>query len=171
MQTKRQVQQLFGKKEITPLIDLIKEKLLSNGEHEKVKSRIIVLGNLMTAMSASKTEAPTAQLQSFYMLVFIAAKRAIKLMSMDVTGAFLNADLEEEDGEVYVRLNEKMANLACQINPDLMQYRLLDGTMVANLLKCLYGMGISPQRWFKTIRRLLRSLGFSQSSWDQCLFY
>jgi hypothetical protein len=105
------------------------------------------------------------------MLVFIAAKRAIKLMSMDVTGAFLNADLEEEDGEVYVRLNGKMANLACQINPDLKQYILLDGTMVAKLLKCLYGMGISPQRWFKTIRRLLRSLGFSQSSWDQCLFY
>ena len=32
-------------------------------------------------------------------------------------------------------------------------------------------MGISPQRWFKTIRRLLIKLGFKQSSWDQCLFY
>ena len=32
-------------------------------------------------------------------------------------------------------------------------------------------MGISPQRWFKTIRRLLRKIGFKESSWDQCFFY
>jgi hypothetical protein len=170
-QSINQVNEIRKKKiEVTPLIDLIKEKLLSNGEHEKVKSRIIVLGNLMKAMLAAQTEAPTAQLQSFYMLVFIAAKRCIRLLSKDVTGAFLNADLEK--GEiVYVRLTPKMAKLAIQIDPRLSQYILLDGTMIGQLQKCLYGMGISPQRWFKTIRELLRKLGFLQSSWDLCFFF
>ena len=172
MKTKREVQQLYrNNHEVTPLIDLIKEKLLSNGEHEKVKSRIIVLGNLMKEVETKLTEAPTAQLQSFYMIIFIAAKRAIKLLSMDVTGAFLNANLEAEDGKVYVRLTSKMAQLAIQLDKGLSAYLLDDGTMVAELLKCLYGMGISPQRWFKTIRKLLIHLGFIQSSWDQCLFY
>ena len=171
-QTKEQVQRAHrAKTDITPLATLMKEKLLSNGEHEKVKARIIVLGHLMKTVEDKLKEAPTAQLQSFYMIVFIAAKRAIKLLSMDVTGAFLNAKLEKEDGIVYVRLDKKMAKLAIEIDRTLEFYLLEDGSMVAELLKCLYGMGISPQRWFKTIRLLLIKLGFLQSSWDQCLFY
>jgi len=170
-QTQTQVRKLYDNRtDITPLVDLIKEKLLSNGEHEKVKSRIIVLGHLMKPSVESKTEAPTAQMQSFYMLVFIAAKRKIRLKSHDVTGAFLNAALEK--GEiVYVRLTKRMAQLAVQLDKRLAEYVLDDGSMIAQLLKCLYGMGISPQRWFKTIRKLLRKLGFKESSWDPCFFY
>jgi len=170
-QTQTQVRNLYDNRtDITPLVDLIKEKLLSNGEHEKVKSRIIVLGHLMKPSVESKTEAPTAQMQSFYLLVFIAAKRKIRLKSHDVTGAFLNAALEK--GEiVYVRLTKRMAQLAVQLDKRLAEYVLDDGTMIAQLLKCLYGMGISPQRWFKTIRKLLRKLGFKESSWDPCFFY
>ena len=170
-QSKSQAKTLYRKTtEITPLIDFIKEKLLSNGDHEKVKSRIIVLGNRMTPMATSKTEAPTAQLQSFYMLVFIAAKRGIKLLSKDVTGAFLNADLEPTE-IVYVKLNRKMATLVLQLDSSLAEFVLDDGSMIAKLLKCLYGMGISPQRWYKTIRELMRKLGFSESSWDPCFFF
>ena len=98
------------------------------------------------------------------MLVFIAAKRAIRLLSKDVNGAFLNADLKKNE-IVYVKLTKKMAQLAVQLNERLAGHVLNDGSMIARLLKCLYGMGISPQRWFKTIRRLLRKIGFKESSW------
>ncbi len=120
----------------------------------------------MKSVPDSKKEAPTAQLQSFYMLILIAAKRRIKLLSKDVTGAFLNADLEEHE-VVYVKLTKKMATLAVQLDESLAVFIQDDGTMIARLAKCLYGMGISPQRWVKTIRRLLRSLGIKESSWDQ----
>ncbi len=155
---------------IIPLIDLVKEKLTADGEHEKVKSRIIVLGNKQEKLPSSRTEAPTAQLQSFYIFIFIAAKRGIKIMSLDVTGAFLNADLEEGE-EVYVRLNKKMTEILCKINPEWRKFVLADGTMVVKLRKCLYGLQISPQRWYKTMDRVLRKLGFTPSEFDLCLYY
>ena len=155
--------------QIVPLIELIKEKLTAEGEHEKVKSRIIVLGSEQTKVHRSRTEAPTAQLQSFYIFIFIAAKRGIRIMSLDVTGAFLNAKLKPDE-VVYVRLNRKMTKILCEINPSWNQYVLKDGTMVVRLWKCLYGMAISPQRWFKTMDAVLRRLGFKPSEFDLCLY-
>ena len=159
-----------GSTPITPLINLVKEKLTSEGLHEKVKSRIIVLGNLQAKLPKAQTEAPTGMLTSFYLLIFIATKRGIRLCSFDVTGAFLNADLKEDES-VYVRLDAKMTKIAVELDPTLAKYVLSDGTMVAKLTKCLYGMAISPQRWFYTILDGMKSLGFQQSLHDPCFFH
>jgi hypothetical protein len=121
-------------------------------------------------MEKAMTEAPTASLQSFYLMILIATKRHIRLMSIDVSGAFLNAKLDEDE-EVYVSFPSKLAKLAIQDDHTLSKFLLSNGSLVARLKKCLYGLQQSPQRWFLTIRKVLLKLGFTASEFDPCLFY
>jgi hypothetical protein len=170
-QTKEEVASIFDRGlEPVPLIMLNKEKFNSEGLFDKIKARLIALGNLQEAMERAMTEAPTASLQSFYLMILIATKRNIKLLSIDVSGAFLNAKLDEEE-EVYVSLPSKLAQLAIQDDVSLRKYLQSNGSLVARLKKCLYGLQQSPQRWFLTIRKVLLKLGFKASEYDPCLFY
>ena len=170
-QTEAEVSSVY-KRDIVPvpLVMLNKEKFGSDGAFDKVKARLIALGNLQEALERAMTQAPTASLQSFYLMILIATKRHIKLMSIDVSGAFLNAKLEEKE-EVYVMFPAKLAKLATQDDPSLNQYLLSNGSLVARLKKCLYGLQQSPQRWFMTIRGVLLKLGFTASQYDLCLFH
>ena len=170
-QTKQEVTSIFERGvEPVPLIMLNKEKFGSDGLFDKVKARLIALGNLQEEMERAMTQAPTASLQSFYLMILIATKRHIKLLSIDVSGAFLNAKLDEEE-EVYVSFPAKLAQLAVQDDVKLKQYLQSNGSLVARLRKCLYGLQQSPQRWFLTIRKVLLQLGFKASEFDPCLFF
>ena len=72
---------------------------------------------------------------------------------------------------MYVSFPSKLAKLAIQDDITLKQYLLSNGSLVARLKKCLYGLQQSPQRWFMTIRAVLLKLGFTASNYDPCLFY
>ena len=170
-QTKSEVTSIFDRNiEPVPLIMLNKEKFGSDGLFDKVKARLIALGNLQEEMEKAMTQAPTASLQSFYLMILIATKRHIRLLSIDVSGAFLNAKLDEKE-EVYVSFPAKLAQLAIQDDVNLKKYLLSNGSLVARLKKCLYGLQQSPQRWFLTIRKVLLELGFTASEFDPCLFF
>jgi hypothetical protein len=169
-QTKSEVTSIFDRNiEPVPLIMLNKEKFGSDGLFDKVKARLIALGNLQEEMEKAMTQAPTASLQSFYLMILIATKRHIRLLSIDVSGAFLNAKLDEKE-EVYVMFPAKLAQLATQDDDSLKKYLQSNGSLVARLKKCLYGLQQSPQRWFLTIRKVLLELGFNASEFDPCLF-
>lgn len=151
---------------ILPMQMLLKEKKDANGEFIKVKARVVALGNLQKEVT--DTEAPTARLQSFYVLIFIAAKLNISLVTYDVSGAFLNSDLNDT---VYVRLNKDITNITIKSAPKLSKFTCDDGTMLAKLRKCLYGLKQSPKRWYDTITEILISLKFTISEHDTCVFF
>ena len=65
---------------------------------------------------------------------------------MDVTTAFLYAELEEE---TYVEIPEGVDQVG-------------EGDRVWRLWKCLYGLKQSPQMWNQTIDKLLKKLGFTR---------
>ena len=155
---------------ILPLMMLEKEKFDVEGKFEKVKSRIVVIGSLQKKIEKDLKAAPTASLQSFYLIIFIAAKRGIRLRAKDVTGAFLNAKLDDGEEE-YVLLSKKIAKMAVQDDPSLKQYVLDDGTMIALLIMCLYGLQQSPRRWYITIVKVLLDLGFVRSEFCTCFFF
>jgi hypothetical protein len=72
---------------------------------------------------------------------------------------------------VYIRLPAKLAKLAMEDDPSLASYLLDNGSLVARLKKCLYGLQQSPKRWFDTISKVLLKQGFRASTLDPCLFY
>ena len=64
-----------------PVVMLEKEKFDSLGKFTKVKARAVVLGNQQATMELWRKEAPTAAIQSFYIVIFLAAKYNIELES------------------------------------------------------------------------------------------
>ena len=157
-------------KKAIPLIMLNKEKFHSDGKYDKVKARIVALGCQQQLMEDELKEAPTASIQSFYLLIILAAKLKIKLKSKDVTGAFLHADLHENEME-YVLICKKHVELLLRDHPEVSNYRRSNGSILALLKKCLYGLKQSPQRWYDTIRAILEEIGMQPTSGDKCLFY
>jgi len=151
-----------------PMQMLVKEKFDAAGVLIKLKARLVVLGNLQTNDVFIDVSAPTASMHSVYFIIMLAAKCGIKLRTSDVKGAFLNALMQERE---FVRLNREMTDIMILINPTLREFVAQNGTMIAELLKCLYGLRQSPLRWFETMTALLLILGFSQSIHDQCFFY
>ena len=125
---------------------LLKEKYDSMGVFQKVKARGVVLGNLQDDMDNFLKEAPTASMQAFYLIIFLASKFNIRLQSKDVTGAFLNANLSDGEAE-HVVISPKHAKILVKINKELHGFVRPNGTLIAKLLKCLYGLKQSPQRW------------------------
>jgi hypothetical protein len=110
-----------------------------------MKARLIALGCRQELMDNWLKESPTASFQSFYLVILLAAKLGIRLRSKYVTGAFFNADLNEDE-RIYVLIYKKHAAMIIKFRPDLKQYLRTNGTLIAILRKCLYGLKLSPQR-------------------------
>ncbi len=87
-------------------------------------------------------------------LCSLVVKYGIPVYQMDVTTAFLNADL---DSPRYMWLSDGLrldkTKYACRLN------------------KAIYGLRISPRRWYLKIEEDLLKLGLRQSVHEPCLFY
>ena len=100
----------------------------------------------MKGIDYEETFAPTVRFESVRALVAMAAGVGWELDQMDVTTAFLYAELEEQ---TYVEIPEGEAQVG-------------KGDMVWRLRKCLYGLKKSPRMWNQIIDKLLKKLGFTR---------
>ena len=70
-------------------------KFLSNGENERLKSRLVVHGNHQQAgIDYIETFAPVAKMTTVRIFLVIAASKNWELHQMDVHNAFLHGDLD-----------------------------------------------------------------------------
>ena len=73
-----------------------KVKFNADGSLNKRKSRLVARGFKQIYLKTySETFAPASQLDSLRLLVSCAAQYGLKIASIDVVGAFLNASLKE----------------------------------------------------------------------------
>lgn len=129
-------------------------KFLSNGEIERLKSRLVVLGNHQQAgIDYTETFAPVAKMTTVRIFLAIAASKNWELHQMDVHNAFLHGDLDEE---VYMKLPPG--------------FECSDPNMVCRLRKSLYGLKQAPRCWFAKLVTALKEYGFLQSYSDYSLF-
>jgi hypothetical protein len=120
-----------------------------------VKYRIVAGGNLQREGQSFQLEdlpAPVMDRVSFRILLCIAASHHCYVETVDITQAFLNADMTDE---VYVRPTREMG-----VPPG----------WVWRLLKALYGCKQSPALWFAEFTNFLMSWGLAPTSADSCVF-
>jgi len=148
----------------------LKEKYLSSGEFDKLKARLVAGGHMQDKTLYSKTSiaSPTPTQQSVFSIASVAAAEHRKVVTADIPGAYLNADMEGE--EVLVRLNRLEAGILCKYKPEYIKYLQEDGTMVVKLLKALYGLVQSAKLWYECLRTFLVELGFQCNPYDVCIF-
>ena len=153
---------------------LIKDKFAPNGKFIKTKGRFVTGGHRQdrTLYTKEETSSPTASHTAVMVIVALAALEKREVMTADIGGAFLNAEmpLDPAGDPIMVRLSNLESKLLCQIKPEYEEFRDKDGTIVMHLDKALYGCLESAKAWYNKLRSDLESIGFVVNPNDQCVF-
>ena len=120
-------------------------------EEKFFRARIVAGGDAQAPSSANSTE--IAQLSTFRFLCMYGAQHGYVLEHDDVSKAYLHAKLKKE---VYVWPPKRLG--------------LPRGT-VWKMLKAIYGLRESGKLWSDLMHDLLQRTGWTQSSYDSCLYY
>jgi hypothetical protein len=128
----------------------------SLGDIIKFKARLVALRNLEWA-SLRDTYAPTANAKTINLMLALAAQENLLLYGLDITGAFLAADI---DDDVYIQLPDGIAEKDTEGN-----------NQIWKLKKTLYGLNRAPKAFYDELSRHLISHGYTRSPLDPCLFH
>ena len=126
------------------------------GQERRFKARLCTRGfKQISGIDYFETFSPVASLDSLRIFLTLMATMDYEIDAVDVITAFLLAPLTEE---IYIKIPDGYAN-----------NHLLKGK-VLKLQKALYGLKQAPMEWNKTIDEYLKSIGFTPTQSDRCLY-
>jgi hypothetical protein len=128
------------------------------GVPTKHKGRLVVLGDREWSDCLRDVFAPTINCKTINLLLAIAAQQGLHLYGLDIFGAFITADIDQDE-PVYVQLPKGL-------DPDNPESQ-----PIWKLLRTLYGLNRAPKAFFDQLTQFLRDKGYSQSTHDPCLFF
>jgi hypothetical protein len=145
----------------------LKDKFNANGDFEKLKARLVAGGDMQDRTNYDDVSSPTASTSAVFLVAGIAAAERRHVVTMDIGGAYLNAHMKEE---VLMSLNKTVAELLCDCRPEYAPFKREDGSIVVKLHKALYGCVESGKLWNQEITRQLKSMGYEQNAYEECVF-
>ena len=155
-------------KHILPSKFFLKSKFTPTGLFDKLKGRLVSGGHRQKPDEFQRTSAPTVDFSSFCLLVSLVRYLGASMATVDVPAAYLNTPLKED---IYMRLKQDIVKILLQHDPSLLQFVCSDGTIIVQLNKCLYGLKQSGAEWHDLLVDFLKSLGYTQSQADRCVFF
>lgn len=132
---------------------VFKKKIGLSGKVEKYKARLVARGFMQEeGTNYGETYSPTVRQESIRLLLAMATSEGMHMEQMDVTTAFLYADLVEE---VYLEIPEGM----------FLDMEGLEGKCL-RLWKALYGLKQIPHMWNLHVDKALAEFGMVRLSAD-----
>ena len=128
------------------------------GRDRKAKSRLVVLGYLDPDLENIPRDSPTLGRQSRMLILQLIASMSWNLMSFDVKAAFLQGRTQEG------------RKIGLEPVPELSRAMNLKTNEVCQLSKSAYGLIDAPFLWYKAFDSTLKSLGFTPSPFDPCVY-
>ena len=134
---------------------IFKCKTNAEGDVERYKARLVAQGfNQKYGIDYEETFSPVVRFESVRTVLSLAANLGFKLHQMDIKTAFLNGELEEE---IFMKQPEGFIEEGKE-------------EMVCKLKRSIYGLKQSARCWNTELDQKLRSLGFTQSKNDPCIY-
>ena len=148
---------------------IVKDKFDLEGNFIKLKSRIVTNGSRqdLSKIPESLRSSPTVNISSVFSVASVAAAKGMKVASIDVQQAYLNADMETE---VYMWLDPLLARILVKRDPSFAQYVDAKERILVKLNKAQYGCVESARLWYNNISKFLISIGFQKNLLDPCVF-
>ncbi|MEL7339818.1 MAG: reverse transcriptase domain-containing protein, partial [Bacteroidota bacterium] len=138
--------------EVIPTKWVFKKKFDTLGKFEKVRCRLVALGNCQR-VTPENTYSPTLGYPSVRLLMAIAVHHDLKCETSDVSCAFLQAEFDETQ-TIYLIPPNGIAN------KDRIRWKLY---------KSIYGLATAPAMWYKTFADTLESLAFKSCVSDNTI--
>ena len=137
---------------------VFKAKKDAAGNIARYKARLVAQGfSQIGGVDYDDTYAPVAKLASSRAIIAMANRLHFKLHQIDIKGAYLNGVLSADEV------------LFMQHPPG---YKAPDaGVRVLRLIKTLYGLKQSGQRWYQKLTSIFSSLDFKRCAVDQAVFF
>ena len=127
-----------------------------------VKARWTARGDkdpdLLNLVRSGKTQSPTISTNGRYTVLQVIASNQFTLQLGDVTGAFLETKELKRDQRLWMS------------GPKNFQLPDHDPEQLFEVIRPLYGLNDSPQKWFSTFDETVRKLGWQPSRLDPCLY-
>ena len=142
---------------------------LRTGVMKKLKFRIVPQGHLLdrSLYEPKETTSPTVSMESIFACINIAAYENRKGFTMDIPGAYLNADLKDKH---VVRFPRDLAAEYILLYPAFTNFLQEDGTLLMLIEKALYGLVESSALWYEEIKSFLLALGYEIHPSDMGVF-
>ncbi len=135
---------------------LFKIKEDSKGQ-EIFKARLVVRGYTdRNYYDRTETYAPVSRITDVRFLLAIANKFKLEIHQLDIKTAFLNGDLEKP---VFMEVPEGYENRA-----------EMKTKYVCKLEKALYGLKVSPRKWYEKFRETMVKINFEIYPFQTCMF-
>lgn len=113
------------------------EKVLANGEHDKMKSWMIANENEQDPKVYLDWSSPTIAMHSVLTCLAASACNCFKITKIDIKGAFIQTEMKGMP--VYIKCWPTLAKLIVKCLPGINKHIDEDGMLYCRLLKALYG--------------------------------
>lgn len=139
--------------QLLPAKVVLKIKRDAEGNPTKYKARLVALGNLQQNIPVN-VFSPTANDKSLKLLLAISTALSLKILSLDVYGAFLYPDQTGDD--VFVVIPPIITG---------------DTSVIWKLNKTMYGLSASPRAFYDHVSAHLLKCGYTRCAADPCFFW
>ena len=157
-------------RKVLRIVTFLKDKYTAQNIFDKFKARLCADGSAQDHDQYENVSSPTATTTSTMMVAAIAAAEGRKVITVDVSGAFLHADMAMTGVVVHVRLDSIMTRFLVKLDPSYAQYVNEDGTCIVQLDRALYGTIEAARLWYMNISSKLKEYGFEANPYDECVF-
>jgi hypothetical protein len=114
---------------------------------------------------------PIVATEAVFLMAFIDAIENRDVAVVDIPGAFMQVDLDDET--IHVRLTGKMVELLLEIDHELYESYLVcergEMVMYVELLKALYGTMRAARLFWERLSKQLVDWGFTPNPYDSCV--
>jgi hypothetical protein len=145
----------------------LKEKFDAAGNFDKMKARLVGDGRTQNR-ELYDVASPTVAMKSVFIALAIAAAMGAFVAKIDIAGAYLNADMNEE---LYMRFTPELVDITLKIFPEFKKYQGAKGELFVQVLKALYGFVQSAKLWRLVITSALKELGYTHNPVDPCVMH
>ena len=142
---------------------------LETGEFKKLKFRLVPQGHLIdrSVYGLEETTSPTVAQETVMAAINVAAYERRIGFTMDVPGAYLNAELKEPH---MVRFPPDLAREYVRLFPHYQCRLQKDGSLLMIVKMAFYGLPESSALWYKEFSQFLLALHYKKHPADKGLF-
>jgi len=143
----------------TPVMDTYKVKIKSDGSLDKLKTRLVVRGDLQDRNITEDKWSPTASFRSLKMFLAHASRSKVRVKQLDFIGAFLQAKMR-------TRMFVTIPKIFGILFPEYARYT----GKPMRLIMSMYGTTLCGKYWYLDLLDFLKEIEFKEGNCVKCSF-